>query len=67
MIRRLLPHPTMSLLLLLVWLLLVDSVALGHWLLGGLLGVAIPLLCNPLMIERPANGTRPCWCVSCCW
>ncbi|CAN7323092.1 Na+/H+ antiporter subunit E [Pseudomonas solani] len=53
MIRRLLPHPTMSLLLLLVWLLLSNSIAFGHWLLGGLLGVAIPLLCNPLMIDRP--------------
>ena len=38
MIRRLLPHPTMSLLLLLVWLLLSNSIAFGHWLLGGLLG-----------------------------
>ena len=31
---RVLPHPVLSVLLLLVWLLLVDSFAIGHWLLG---------------------------------
>lgn len=39
---RVLPHPVLSVLLLLVWLLLVDSFAIGHWLLGAFLGVCIP-------------------------
>lgn len=43
---RVLPHPVLSVLLLLVWLLLVDSFAIGHWLLGAFLGVCIPLLTN---------------------
>lgn len=53
MIRRIFPHPAESLLLLFVWLLLVDSFALGQWLLGGVLGWAIPFFFQPLLIERP--------------
>ncbi|MDR5866604.1 Na+/H+ antiporter subunit E [Halomonas koreensis] len=41
--RSWLPIPLLSLLLLVVWLLLVRSLAIGHLLLGGLLAVAIPL------------------------
>lgn len=55
---RLLPHPAQSLLLLFIWLLLVDSFAFGHWLLGGALAVAIPLGCNHLLIEHP-HGWKP--------
>ncbi|VFT10086.1 monovalent cation/H+ antiporter subunit E [Pseudomonas aeruginosa] len=49
---RVLPHPVLSVLLLLVWLLLVDSFAIGHWLLGAFLGVCIPLLTNRLLVGR---------------
>ena len=42
-LRRLLPHPATSLLLLLTWLLLQRSVAPGHLLLGGALALALPL------------------------
>lgn len=42
----------LSVLLLLVWLLLVDSFAIGHWLLGAFLGVCIPLLTNRLLVGR---------------
>lgn len=55
---RLLPHPAQSLLLLLTWLLLVDSVAFGHWLLGGALALVIPLACKHLLIEHP-SGWKP--------
>ncbi|MBS9404881.1 Na+/H+ antiporter subunit E [Halomonas sp. TRM85114] len=41
--RAWLPTPLMSILLLVVWLLLVRSLAFGHFLLGGALAVAIPL------------------------
>ncbi|WP_353981203.1 Na+/H+ antiporter subunit E [Salinicola endophyticus] len=55
---RWLPMPVLSLLLLLVWLLLQQSVALGQWLLGGVLAVAIPLLCRPFW-ERQPRIKRP--------
>jgi multicomponent K+:H+ antiporter subunit E len=41
--RRLLPHPLLSLILLLIWLLLVNDLSVGHLLLGALLGLAVPL------------------------
>ena len=53
MMRRLFPHPAESLLLLVCWLLLVNSVAFGQWLLGAFLGWAIPFCFRPLLIERP--------------
>lgn len=42
--RPWLPTPLLSILLLVVWLLMVRSVAFGHILLGGALAVAIPLV-----------------------
>ncbi|MDP1659449.1 MAG: Na+/H+ antiporter subunit E [Methylotenera sp.] len=40
--RRLLPHPIVTPVLVVIWLLLVNSTATGHILLGILLGWAIP-------------------------
>lgn len=40
---RLLPHPLLSSILLVIWLLLVQSLSLGHLLLGALLGWGVPL------------------------
>ena len=51
--RRWLPHPLLSLCLLLVWLLLVNDFSLGHWLLGALLGWLIPLLSQVFWITPP--------------
>lgn len=51
--RRWLPHPLLSLALLLVWLLLVNDFSLGHWLLGALLGWLIPLLTQVFWINPP--------------
>lgn len=51
--RRWLPHPLLSLSLLLVWLLLVNELSLGHWLLGALLGWLIPLLTQVFWIAPP--------------
>lgn len=43
--KKWLAHPLASLGLLLVWLLLVDDfTSVGHWLLGGFLGLLIPRL-----------------------
>ena len=41
--RRLLPHPITSVLLLLVWLLLQQSLSPGQLLLGAILGTVVPL------------------------
>lgn len=43
MMRRLLPHPLLSAILLVIWLLLVNELSLGHVLLGALLGWGVPL------------------------
>jgi len=56
---RWLPHPPLSLLLLLLWLLLSNSVAPGHLLLGAMLGFLIPLFTRrfwpePVGVHRPA-------------
>jgi multicomponent K+:H+ antiporter subunit E len=51
--KRLLPSPLLSAGLLALWLLLARSNSPGHWLLGAVLAVAMPLLMAPL---RPAPG-----------
>lgn len=53
MMQRLFPHPLMSLTLALVWLLLANSVAFGHVLLGILFGALIPMFTNAFWPERP--------------
>lgn len=53
--KRLLPHPAQSLLLLLTWMLLVDTFAFGQWLLGSVLAVLIPLACNRLLVAHPQH------------
>ena len=58
MIRRLLPHPLLSLCLLLGWVLLVDDFSFGHWLLGAVLGLALPLLCRDMLLA-PLRICRP--------
>jgi len=40
---RLLPHPLLSAILVVIWLLLVNQISFGHLLLGLILGWAVPL------------------------
>ena len=47
-----LPHPALSAFLLMLWLLLNNSVAPGHLVLGALLGVLIPLFTRRFWPER---------------
>ena len=54
--RRLLPHPTTSVLLLVVWLLLNHSLSAGHVVLGTLLGVLIPLFTQRFFPEHVYLG-----------
>ena len=57
--RRWLPSPLLSASLLLMWLLLNQSVAPGHWLLGAALGIVAPLLARPLQPHGHARIHRP--------
>jgi multicomponent K+:H+ antiporter subunit E len=63
MMRRVLPHPLLSLTLILVWLLLVNSLAPGQILLGLFLGLVIPLATGPFWpghtgVHRPLTVLR---------
>jgi multicomponent K+:H+ antiporter subunit E len=51
--RNLFPHPYLSGLLLILWLLLVNSVSLGQLLLGAVLAVLIPIFTNAFWTDRP--------------
>lgn len=58
--RRLLPNPYLTILLVAVWMLLLNAVSLGGLMLGVALGVAIPLLTAPYWPDRPRphNGWK---------
>jgi len=58
MIARFLPWPFMSALLLVMWLLLNQTLALGHIVLGGVLAIALPLLTASLRPTK-ARVKRP--------
>jgi multicomponent K+:H+ antiporter subunit E len=53
MIKRLFPHPNFSLLLAVIWLLLVQSISLGHVLLALLSAWAIPYFSVALWPRHP--------------
>lgn len=57
--RRLLPHPVLSLTLLLIWLVLNASVQPGQILLGAVLGIGLPLLSSAYWPERPPFQRLP--------
>ena len=51
--RRLIPHPLLSVMLTLVWLGLVNRFTLGNLLLGGFLGLVVPMITGPDWPNRP--------------
>lgn len=53
MIRRLFPHPVLSIALVAVWLLLLNSVTLGGFVLAVFVGTVVPLLTAPFWPNRP--------------
>ncbi|CAN7345388.1 Na(+)/H(+) antiporter subunit E1 [compost metagenome] len=59
MLRRLFPHPWLSLILMIMWLLLTNSLAPGHWLLGALLGWAIGRLADRWLVLGAFRLSRP--------
>lgn len=53
MIRRILPHPLLTLLLTIVWQLLVNKLTPGNLILGLFLGIVIPLMTSAYWPDRP--------------
>ena len=53
MMARMFPHPQLTLMLTLVWLLLVNTVTPGNLILGLVLGIAIPVITQPFWQKRP--------------
>lgn len=51
--RAWLPHPILTVVLVLVWILLQNSFSLAHLVLGLVLGIVIPRLTNGLWPARP--------------
>lgn len=58
MLRTLVPHPLLSLTLILVWLGLVNTFTLGNLILGAAFGLIIPMLTAAYWPNRPDIG-RP--------
>ncbi len=50
---RFFPHPMVSLLLLVVWLMLNNSISAGNIVLGSFLAIVIPILTAPLQTPQP--------------
>lgn len=51
--RRLFPHPALSVVLLLVWLLLLNGISFGAVLLGAAIGLVVPLITAPYWRDKP--------------
>ncbi len=54
MLMRLIPHPLLSLTLILVWIGLVNTFTLGNLILGTFFGLVIPMLTAAYWPDRPA-------------
>ncbi len=54
MLTRLIPHPLLTLMLILVWLGLVNTFTLGNLILGTVFGLVIPMLTAAYWPNRPA-------------
>jgi len=56
MLKRLMPHPLLTLLIVVVWIFL-SGFSWGSVVLGAILGVAIPILTSPYWPSRPHIGS----------
>jgi multicomponent K+:H+ antiporter subunit E len=59
MIRRLLPHPGLSMLLAVMWVLMVNDLTFGALFLGLVFGVLVPIFTAPWWPGRPEVRFRP--------
>jgi len=57
MLRKILPHPFLTLLLIVVWQMLVNTVTVGNLVLGTILGLIIPIITAPYWPNRPRLGS----------
>ncbi|MCW8827841.1 MAG: Na+/H+ antiporter subunit E [Gammaproteobacteria bacterium] len=53
--QRWLPHPHLTILLLIIWLLLVNSVAPGQIVLGVVIAILVPIYTNDFWTDPPAR------------
>lgn len=53
MLRKLFPHPYLTLLLVITWMLLVNQAKLGSLIFAIMLGIIIPLITAPYWPDRP--------------
>jgi multicomponent K+:H+ antiporter subunit E len=53
MLTRLIPHPLLSLMLILVWIGLVNTFTLGNLILGTFIGLIVPMITAPYWPNRP--------------
>lgn len=51
--RRLFPHPGLTLLLVIMWMLVLNELSMGGFLLGLMLGIVVPLFTAPFWPDRP--------------
>lgn len=59
MLRKILPHPYLTLLLVVVWQMLVNKVTPGNLVLGLILGLIIPMITAPYWPDRPRLRSIP--------
>ncbi len=59
MLHKILPHPYLTLLLIVVWQMLVNKVTPGNLLLGTILGVLIPRITTPYWPNTPRLRSIP--------
>ncbi|MDT8326735.1 MAG: Na+/H+ antiporter subunit E [Roseovarius sp.] len=59
MLRKCLPHPLLTLTLIVVWQMLVNKLTLGNLVLGGALGLIIPIITSPYWPNRPRLKSAP--------
>ncbi len=59
MIRKFLPHPLLTLLLTVIWLMLMNNVSLGALVFGLILGIIIPIVTAPYWPDRPVLRNWP--------
>lgn len=56
--RRLIPHPGLSVLLVIVWLLMANAFTVGALLMGILIGILLPIFTAPFWPGRPDVNYR---------
>ena len=59
MLRKILPHPLLTLMLIAVWQMLVNTVTVGNLVLGTILGLVIPFITAPYWPNRARLRSLP--------